>query len=108
MPEPMSEPSALPPRATQGLYVSLCLFGFLAFALKAWTCFCLFPFHDWNDVRLRPSFLISDGQPLYPGLDQGLITTWMYGPAHPLVFLPVTFFRDFQAAFQAAATLNQL
>lgn len=91
-----------------GLDLSLCLFGLLAFALKAWTCFCLFPLHAWNDVRLRPSYLIADGQALYPGLKQGLITTWMYGPAHPLLFLPVTFFRDIQSAYLAAGALNIL
>jgi hypothetical protein len=86
--------------------LAIIAFGLLAFALKAWSCFCLFPIHAWNDVRLRTSFLIADGLPLYPGLNQGSITTWIYGPAHPLFFLPVTFFREVPSVYLAAGALN--
>lgn len=99
---------ALRARILSGLDLVAITAGLCAFALTAWTCFCIFPIHAWNDVRLRASYLIADGIPLYPGLDQGLITTWMYGPAHPLMFLPVTFFRDLQPAYMAAGALNIL
>lgn len=108
MPDLQASNNALPTRAVRRLDITLCLFGFVAFGLKAWTSLCLFPYYSWNDIRLRPSYLIADGQLLYPGLTQGLITTWIYGPAHPLLFLPVTFFRDIQSAYMAAAALNIL
>jgi hypothetical protein len=80
----------------------------VAFALKAWSCLCLFPVHAWNDVRLRPSFLISEGIPLYPGLKEGLITTWMYGPVAPLLFSPLSLSRDPDVIFVAAGMANIL
>jgi hypothetical protein len=92
--------------SSRGVTLALIALGLLAFALKAWSCLCLFPVNDWNDVRIRPAFLIADGIPLYPGLREGLITTWIYGPAHPLVFLPVTLWRDIQSVYLAAGVLN--
>lgn len=88
------------------LRLFLITLGMAAVALKAWSCICLFPIHAWNDVRLRPSFLIADGLPLYPGLNKGIITTWMYGPVHPLLFYPVTFTHDISQVFLYAALLN--
>jgi hypothetical protein len=82
------------------------ILGTAAFFLKAWACICLFPVHAWNDIRLRPSFLIADGIPLYPGLKEGLITTWMYGPVHPLLFYPATATHDIGQVFISAALLN--
>lgn len=81
-------------------------FALGVFSLRARNCFCLFPIHAWNDVRLRPSFLVSDGLPLYPGLNGGPITTWMYGPVHPLWFYPVTWFHRAEDVYLAAAAWN--
>lgn len=95
-------------RITARFTFPLLVLGIFAFALKAWVCICLFPIHAWNDVRLRPSFLIADGLPLYPGLKEGLITTWMYGPVQPLLFYPVTFTHDIVQVFFYTAVLNVL
>jgi hypothetical protein len=103
-----SSPESRLAQRSSAVHCALIAFGLLAFGLKAWTCFCLFPVNAWNDVRLRPSFLVADGLPLYPGLKEGVITTWIYGPAHPLLFLPVTLFRDIQSVYLAAGAGNVL
>jgi len=73
---------------------------------KIWGCVCYFPAQEWNDVRLRPSFQIGDGLPLYSGLNSGPITTWMYGPVVPLLLLPTYFAPGIHHALLSAAALN--
>lgn len=80
--------------------------GLTAFLSKAWSSFCVFPLHAWNDVRLRPSFLLAEGLPLYPGMEAGPITTWMYGPAHPLWFYPTTWLEGIGNIYLGAAAWN--
>ena len=79
----------------------------LAFAVyRIWCCLCSFPTQEWNDVRLRAAFLIVDGLPLYPGLDAGPITTWIYGPVMPLLMLPATLAPTIDSAMLLAGAMN--
>ena len=95
-----------------GLIDSACkvaVAGCLALAIfRLWSCVCFFPVQEWNDVRLRATYLIIDGLPLYPGLNAGLITTWIYGPVLPLLMLPTTLARTYDAALLTAAAWNAL
>jgi hypothetical protein len=75
-------------------------------ALLVWDRVCQFPDYEWNNVRLRPSFLIADGRPLYETADRGPISTWVYGPVYPLLLLPATLAGDLSTALLAAAGLN--
>lgn len=77
-----------------------------ALGIKVWHAFCLFKNQAWNDVRLRPSFILADGLALYPGMENGPITTWMYGPAHPVIMLPVTWAHDYLTCLNIGAALN--
>lgn len=82
------------------------VFGLALF--RIWTALCFFAGQEWNDVRLRAAFLIADGLPLYPGLGAGPITTWIYGPAMPLLLLPVTLAPDIGSALLLAGSANAL
>jgi hypothetical protein len=80
----------------------------VALALKTVWTQLVFVFPSWNDVRLRPSFQMWNGSPVYPGLDEGPITTWMYGPANPLALLPATWSADYITCLRIAAAINTL
>ncbi len=105
-----SLPAALKPTrptSRRPLLLSLALVaGFALAAGRIWCAWCCFPMQEWNDVRLRAAFLIADGLPLYPGLDAGPITTWIYGPVTALVMLPATLASTIDLALLLAATLN--
>jgi len=74
--------------------------------IRIWDYVCESPGQEWNDVKLRASFLIADGLPLYPGIDFGPITTWMYGPVFPLIMLPTSLFASLDNALLCAAFIN--
>lgn len=77
-------------------------------AWRLWTSLCMFVGQEWNDVRLRPAWLLADGLPLYPDLDTGPITTWIYGPVTPFLMLPATLASTIQSALLAAGAMNLL
>ncbi|HTJ78106.1 MAG TPA: hypothetical protein VL357_03845 [Rariglobus sp.] len=78
----------------------------LAAGLWLWMCWCIFPLHTWNDVRLEPSFLLAHGLPVYPTQTQGAVTTWIYGPL-PVIFLwPATLARNVVDALLAGGMIN--
>ncbi len=77
-------------------------------AFRLWTSFGFFPFADWNEVRLAPTFMLWHGFTPYPGLDRGPLTTWIYGPVPLLLNLPAVFARDAVGAMLIAGTINLL
>lgn len=87
--------------------LALALAGAVA-ALWLWRCWCIFPLHPWNELRLQPSFLLAAGEPFYPGPATGPATTWLYGPLPVLLFWPATLAVDAAAALLTAAGLNLL
>lgn len=83
----------------------------MAAALTAawlWTCWCLFPLRDWNDVRLAPSLALARGVSFYPGLHSGAVTTWIYGPLPVLLWLPAALARSAAGAIEVAGAINIL
>lgn len=61
---------------------------------------------EWNVVRLAPTFMLSGGRTPYPGLADGALTTWIYGPLPLLTNLPARFAGDTAAALLIAAAIN--
>ncbi len=79
----------------------------LAFAaLWLWVCWCLFPVSPWNDLRLAPSFALSRGVPVYPGVQSGPVSTWIYGPLPVLLWWPATWAASAAHAVMAAGAIN--
>ena len=86
---------------------TLVLIACLSLAMmRLWYCLCAFPAQEWNDMRLRVTFLLFDGLPLYPGLNAGPITTWMYGPVLPCLLFPATLGSTIDSALLIAGALN--
>lgn len=77
-----------------------------AAALWLWTNFCGFPWSPWNDVRLAPVFMAATGAPVYPLPHEGVLTTWLYGPAPLWLWWPATLARDVVSAVVTAGALN--
>lgn len=71
--------------------------------VSAW---CAFPMSDWNALRLAPSFMLRFGPTPYPGIDDGPVTTWIYGPVPLWLNLPATFASTPAGALLTAAALN--
>ncbi|HYC73094.1 MAG TPA: hypothetical protein VEB66_17920 [Opitutaceae bacterium] len=82
--------------------------GTVLVALWLWRCWCIFPLHPWNELRLQPSFLLADGGAVYAGPAGGPATTWIYGPLPVLLFWPATWAGDAASALLAGAALNLL
>lgn len=80
--------------------------GTVLVALWLWRCWCIFPLHPWNELRLQPSFLLADGGAVYAGAAGGPATTWIYGPLPVLLFWPVTLAGDATSALLAGGALN--
>lgn len=75
---------------------------------RLWSAFCLFPLFDWNAIRLAPSFMLRFGPTPYPGIEQGPVTTWIYGPVPLVLQLPATFTQSAIAAMMVACTITLL
>lgn len=86
-----------------GDWIAVC-----AVLLWIWLGFCTFPLHGWNAVRLAPSFMFDAGVTPYPGMNDGPVTTWIYGPVTILWLLPATFARSTTSALLLADLLNLL
>ena len=71
-----------------------------------WRCFCLFPAHGWNEIRLAPSFMWAHGVSPYPSADSGLATSWIYGPLPLALHLPATLASDTAGALLIAGAIN--
>lgn len=84
------------------------LFLLIASAVGAryFSAWCAFPLADWNALRLAPSFMLRFGPTPYPGMDDGPVTTWIYGPVPLWLNLPATFASTPAGALLTAATLN--
>ncbi len=76
--------------------------------LRFWTSYCFFPFVEWNNVRLAPTFMLFFGSTPYPGLNCGPLTTWIYGPVPLLINLPAILASDTIGALLVAGTINLL
>jgi hypothetical protein len=98
------------PNGTRATSVHAVLLGAvtLAIVFRLWTSFCFFPLAEWNSVRLAPAFMLRFGPTPYPGLDNGPLTTWIYGPVPLLVNLPATLASDTISALSIAETINLL
>jgi len=94
-----SQPSFLTARVVAVLAVVLT-------AAWVWACFCLYPSHDWNAMRLAPSFMLRAGLSPYPGPTAGPVTTWIYGPVPILLQLPATLARGIVGALLTAGLIN--
>ena len=75
---------------------------------RLWTSFCFFPLPDWNTLRLTPTFMLRFGAAAYPGLHDGALTTWIYGPVPLLLNLPATLAAGIVPAVLIAAAINLL
>jgi len=84
------------------------LAALLAAVAYAWMSWCLFPFWAWNELRLAPAFALRHGVPLYPPLDGGPLSTWLYGPVGAVVNLPATFAPSAAGALLIAGAINLL
>lgn len=73
-----------------------------------WTCLCRYPVHEWNEMRLAPSFMWTAGLNPYPGPAEGPVTTWVYGPVPVVLQLPATLASNAVAAVMGAAVINLL
>jgi hypothetical protein len=62
----------------------------MAAGARLWTSYCVFPWADWNTIRLAPTFMLGSGQTPYPGLAGDALTTWIYGPVPLFTQLPAT------------------
>jgi len=76
-------------------------------AVWLWLSWCIFPLRSWNDIRLAPTFALTLGLPLYPGLD-GPASTWMYGPLPVWLNWPATWAPGPGAALLVAGAINAL
>lgn len=110
-PNPLPPPAADPPRAPAGagshLEWALGGAGLVAAAIWIWLSWCIFPLRSWNDIRLAPTFALSLGQPVYPGVD-GAASTWMYGPLPVWLNWPATWAADPGTALVVAGGINLL
>lgn len=78
----------------------------VAAGLFLWRCWCAFPASYWNELRVAPAFALRFGFPLYPGLDDGPLSTWIYGPVGAVVNLPATFASSAAGAVLIAGVIN--
>ncbi len=83
-----------------------CLVAMTAALLWLWICYCTFPLHVWNDVRLEPSFLLDRGLPVYPSPGIGAVTTWIYGPLPVFLLWPATLASNAASALLIAGGIN--
>lgn len=77
-----------------------------AVAWFLWHCWCVFPQHSWNELRLQPAFLFAQGIPVYAEEQGGPLTTWIYGPLPFLFLLPATIMSSAGDALLCAGTIN--
>jgi hypothetical protein len=94
-----------PPRrwlVVAALLAGACALGHL------WVGWCAFPFSSWNEARLAPAFALRFGLPIYPPLDSGPLSTWIYGPVGALINLPATLANSAVAAIEIAGVINLL
>lgn len=71
-----------------------------------WRCWCIFPSLAWNELRLEPSFLLAHGLPVYPGIGEGPVSTWIYGPVAVFLYLPATLAASAASALMTAGAIN--
>ncbi len=76
--------------------------------LWLWHCWCVFPYHSWNELRLIPSFTWAQGHPVYTSEQGGPASTWIYGPVPVLMLWPATLASSAAAALLTAGFLNLL
>jgi len=86
----------------------LAMVGLLLCGVLFWNAFCYFPFDSWNAIRLAPAAMLRAGVSPYPGLLDGPVTTWTYGPVPLLWMLPAVISRDPVTILLLAAGLNLL
>ncbi len=74
--------------------------------MRYYSAWCAFPLSDWNALRLTPSFMLRFGPTPYPGLEDGPVTTWIYGPVPMILNLPATLAASPAGALLVAAAIN--
>ncbi len=77
-----------------------------AVGLRYYSAWCAFPLSDWNALRLAPSFMLRFGPTPYPGIDDGPVTTWIYGPVPLWLNLPATLASTPAGTLLVAAAIN--
>lgn len=90
---------------TVGAVVGLAL---AAAALWLWISWCRAPASSWNDLRLAPVFMAAQGVPVYSLPGEGVLTTWLYGPAPLWLWAPGLLGRNAAEALLIAAATNIL
>ena len=95
---------AQPPPASRAA-ATIATIGALIYLWLGW---CAFPASNWNELRLAPTFALLHGETLYPSLDGGPLSTWIYGPVASLVNLPATLAPTATAAIGIAGAVNLL
>lgn len=106
----MNQTPTLPRRLAPSAMIAraMCVCAAAAVATWLWSCFCIFPAHDWNSVRLAPSFMLRAGISPYPAPLHGPLTTWIYGPVSLLLYLPATLTSNPVPAIMISAAVNLL
>ncbi len=77
-----------------------------AAALWLWISWCRAPASSWNDLRLAAVFMAAQGEPVYSLPDEGVLNTWLYGPAPLWLWSPALLAPDAATALVVAGGVN--
>lgn len=92
------------PNATSSrLWVVLAL---AAAGLWLWISWCRLPASSWNDLRLAAVFMAAHGEPVYSLPGEGVLNTWLYGPAPLWLWSPALLASDAASALMVAGGVN--
>lgn len=95
-----------PARPLSALHLAALALATLALGLRLWSTWCSFPALPWNDIRLVPTLMLGAGVNPYPGLQDGPVTTWIYGPVPLLLNLPALLASTAATALLVAGATN--
>ncbi|HWA85416.1 MAG TPA: hypothetical protein VG710_04275 [Opitutus sp.] len=101
----VDDPAPLRPRIVSRLAALAALTGAITYLWLGW---CAFPASNWNELRLAPTFALVHGETIYPPLDGGPLSTWIYGPVALLVNLPAALAASAATAVRIAGGINIL
>lgn len=71
-----------------------------------WISWCRLPASSWNDLRLAAVFMAAHGEPVYSLPGEGVLNTWLYGPAPLWLWSPALLAPDAVSALLVAGGVN--